>query len=205
MRHAILPVLLLVLFAAACGDEEKESAQTIAPTSPVAGSTTATPGGAAPPGIQAIVDAALSGDPQELRALIGYTAVACVREPVGMGGPPLCRDGEAEGTPVDVLWVAGCEGEYRRSDELDEIPLSQLSALDFYAAYRWPEEFNAPPVAAEYAAIFSRTGPTAETLAVALLIEGGELVAIKLGCGESPKGLVESDQLEEVVLPPPGP
>jgi len=205
MRYAILPVLLLALMAAAaCGDEEKESAQTIAPTSPVAGSATATPGGAAPPGVQAVVDAALSGDPEELRALIGYTAVACVRESVGIGGPPVCREGEAEGTPVDVLWVAGCEGEYRRSDELDEIPLSLLSALDFYAAYRWPEEFNAPPVAAEYAAIFSRTSPT-ETLAVELLIEDGELAAIKLGCGESPKELVESDQLEEVVLPPPGP
>ena len=117
----------------------------------------------------------------------------------------MCRQGEAEGTPVDVVWVAGCEGEYRRADELDKIPLSLLSALDFYAAHRWPEEFNAPPVAAEYAAIFSRTGPTEKTLAVELLIEGGDLVAIKLGCGESPKELVESDQLEEVVLPPPGP
>jgi hypothetical protein len=202
MRYAIILLApLLALLALACkGEGGPASTPTAAPATPTP-TATETPVVGAPAEVQAIVDAALSGDPEELRALVGYTKVGCITTPQGIGQPPLCREGEAEGTPVDVLWVAACEGGHVRADEIDDT-LSMLSGLGFYAVYRWPEAFDQPPVAAEYAAIFSRTSPQGEALAVQLLIEDRRLVAVKFGCGETPEQLVEFEQLEDVVLPP---
>ena len=39
-------------------------------------------------------------------------------------------------------------------------------------------------------------------MAVELLIDEGKLVAVKFGCGETPEQLVESEQLEDVIVVP---
>ena len=51
-------------------------------------------------------------------SLIDYEQVGCVSELTGIGGPPLCGEGEAEGTPLDVITVAQCEGRYVRREAM---------------------------------------------------------------------------------------
>jgi hypothetical protein len=52
------------------------------------------------------------GDPEALRALIEYTSAVCTHQD-GLGGPPKCREGEAEGTPVAVLAFLGSGGDVK--------------------------------------------------------------------------------------------
>src|SRR3989304_4562291 len=87
------------------GEEGAESPAPPPPVASLAPTATATPTAAVPSGVQAIIDAALSGDPEQLEPLVGYTKVGCITTPPGIGQPPLCRDGEAGGTPVAVLPV----------------------------------------------------------------------------------------------------
>ena len=217
-----LVVLALLALAAACEDKAElspaasEQAPTATP-SPMPTATpaptptptpTATPAAGAPAEVQALVDAALSGDPEALRPFLDYAAIPCSTAiPVGPGGPPLCREGEADGTLVDVLFLSSCEGGYSRPDELDRT-LVTLSDIDFYAVYRMPERFNASPFAAEYVAIFSRIieGEKEDTQGLAgLLVDEGKLVAVMFGCFQTPEQFVEAWQLEDVVVAPASP
>ncbi len=177
---------MAVLLAIACGGDG--SSPTPSPTpSPAAG---------APAEVQAIVDAALSGDADALRPLLGYASIPCSTAIPMLGGPPLCREVEADGTPVDVFAVSGCHGGYVRPDELS---LDALSDIDFYAVYRWPEE-DFDFFAAEYAAIFS--GGKGKTQGLGLMINEGKLVAVLGGCFQTPEQFVEFRQLEDVVVAP---
>ncbi len=198
-----LPLLIVpALLAIACGGDGSSPTPTPTPAPTAAASPTAiaTPVAGAPAEVQAIVDAALSGDAEALRPLLGYAAVPCGPPVRMLGGPPLCREGEADGTPVDVFTTAACEGGYLRPDEIDRT-LDTLSDIDFYAVYRWPEEFNTPFFAYEYAAIFSRTFE-GEGRVVGLMINEGKLVHVAFGCFQTPEQFVEARQLEDVVVAP---
>ena len=199
MRHTLtLALLLPVLTLAALACEGEEGAESTAAPTLVASpalTATATPTAAVPSNVQAIIDAALSGDPEQLEPLVGYTKVGCITTPQGIGQPPLCREGEAAGTPVDVLSLGTCEGEYRRSDEVGGM-LALLSDLILYAVYRWPP--SSEP-AAEYAVLFSKTAPVGDDVVVELLVQGGRFVHVKFGCGETAQELTEFQQLKDVV------
>ncbi|MDO8615370.1 MAG: hypothetical protein Q7T33_06485 [Dehalococcoidia bacterium] len=198
MRYAALIVPLVALLALACkGGGGPASTPTAAPASPTP-TATAPPTAAAevPAEVQAVIDAALSGDPEAMRALVVYTKIGCITEEFG---GPVCQPGEAAGTPVDVLSVGTCEGEYRRADELDEMPLGLLSDLSLYAVYRWPQDSEP---AAEYAVLFSKAASAGDEIGVELLVQGERFVHVKFGCGETPAQLVQLQGLEDVVLPP---
>jgi hypothetical protein len=76
--------------------------------------------------LDAIVDAVLANDPDRVRDLIHYTPVGCTTAE-GLGGPPKCRSGEAQGTPVEVVPVLGPEGFALRRDD----PSVGISAGDY--------------------------------------------------------------------------
>jgi hypothetical protein len=202
MRYAILLAPLLALLILACREKDQAPAVTSTATEAVTEQPTAAdteePSAEVPAEVQAVIDAALSGDPAELLTLVQYTTIPCAATSEGIGGPPTCRQGEADGTSVDVLPVGTCEGELRRPDEIGDT-LALLSDISLYAVYRWPAEQEPP---GEYAAMFARTGPTGEALAVELVIEDGRLVRLKFGCGETPAQLVQFQGLEDVILPP---
>jgi len=50
-----------------------------------------------------------------------------------LGGPPPCREGEAEGTPVEVMPALGSEGSFLRKDEIQNWP--GLDVIGIYAVY----------------------------------------------------------------------
>jgi hypothetical protein len=68
--------------------------------------------------IDNVLGAVASGDVQLLRSLVNFTTAKCtLRE--GLGGPPKCREGEAEATSVEVLPFMGGEGSFIREDEIE--------------------------------------------------------------------------------------
>jgi hypothetical protein len=83
--------------------------------------------------IDAFLDALDANDGVALRSLVDPMVVECVTEQHGAGAPPLCRGGEADGTTVEAIVVAGCEGVYLRLDEIDQLidGLSQGRWLTF--------------------------------------------------------------------------
>jgi len=83
--------------------------------------------------IDNILKTVAGGDAQMLRSLVGFTRAECTNQE-GLGGPPKCREGEAEGTKVDVLPSLGPEGSFMRSDEMENWAGIEVSGL--YAIYR---------------------------------------------------------------------
>ena len=77
-----------------------------------------------------------SGDVQAVRNLFGFTITAC-KTVNALGGPPACREGEAEGTSVEVLPFLGPEGSYLRKDEVVNFP--GLTVTGVYAIYQVSE------------------------------------------------------------------
>jgi hypothetical protein len=103
--------------------------------------------------VDAVLAAVESGDPQQLRDLIRFTTVGCTKAE-GLGGPPKCQDGEAEGTPVEVLPFLGSEGHFLRAADVSNFPGVNVTGL--YAVYKVSDSAyseEAYPVG-EYAVMF---------------------------------------------------
>jgi hypothetical protein len=92
--------------------------------------------------IDQVLHAVASGDSQNLRALVEFIEAECTQRE-GMGGPPKCREGETEGTPVEVLAFLGSEGGHFRKDELEN--WTGILASGVYAIY----EVNAAVLSSE--------------------------------------------------------
>jgi hypothetical protein len=115
---------------------------------------------------------------QSLRALIEFTNAECTQQD-GLGGPPKCRTGEAEGTPVEVLAFLGSEGSFLRKDEIDN--WTGVQAAGVYAIY----EVNAAVITAE------QYYPTGRY--VILFVSEENQLATALRIGES--GIVRVDTI----------
>jgi len=87
--------------------------------------------------IDTILAAVNSNDKQKLTDLFSYTTIACKTIVNGLGGPPPCREGEAEGTLVEVLPVLSSEGTYLHQDEISNWPGLDVAGL--YAVYQVSE------------------------------------------------------------------
>ncbi|HVF24641.1 MAG TPA: hypothetical protein VNA23_02060 [Anaerolineales bacterium] len=83
--------------------------------------------------IDAILAAVNSNDKQKLTNLFSYTTIAC-KTVNALGGPPPCREGEAEGTLVEVLPILGSEGTYLWKDDVSNWP--GLDVVGLYAVYK---------------------------------------------------------------------
>ena len=87
--------------------------------------------------IDTILAAVNSSDQQKLTDLFSYTTIACKSVVNALGGPPPCREGEAEGTLVEVLPVLSSEGTYLWKDEVSNWPGLDVAGL--YAVYQVSE------------------------------------------------------------------
>jgi hypothetical protein len=128
--------------------------------------------------IDQVLNAVASGDPQTLRSLIEFFEAECTQQS-GLGGPPKCREGEAEGTPVEVLAFIGSEGGHLRKDELTNG--LRIKATGVYAAY----EVNTAVVSSE------QYYPVGDY--VILFVNEEEHAATALRLGE--RGIVRVDEI----------
>jgi hypothetical protein len=150
------------------------------------------------PEIDVIIGAVASGDPQEVRNLFAYMEIACMTVNA-LGGPPPCREGEAEGTPVEVLPSLGPEGSFLRKDEAENFP--GLNVTGLYAVYRVPDsafsDENYP--AGEHAIAYWSEGDAPE---VVLQVRNGKIIRIDYIFGYPTSSEIFPEGVTDFVLEP---
>jgi hypothetical protein len=94
-----LMLLMLSLALVACsGDDSKKS-------------------GTGVPAVDDAIAAIIAGDATALAEQAVFSQIGCTNVD-GLGGPPKCGPGQAEGTQLEVLPAAACEGYYLTSGEI---------------------------------------------------------------------------------------
>ena len=172
-------VLLIILGVAACAPVTPAVLESTPTTQPVSSEpyyplSTRT-------GIETVdrvLNAVESGDPQALRAQVEFLTAPCTKQE-GFGGPPKCREEEAEGTPVEGLAFISSEGGIIRKDEIEN--WTGVDAAGVYAVY----EVNAAAVSSEQYYPIGKY--------VILLVRGENEPAVALRIGES--GIVRVDDV----------
>jgi hypothetical protein len=91
------------------------------------------------PEVDRVIDAVLSSDVDTLVSLLKYHQEPCASNPAGIPSPPPCEEGQPEGTPVEVIMGAACEGYYVTRESAPEW-LGQRAMgednLELFAVYR---------------------------------------------------------------------
>lgn len=154
--------------------------------------------------LDAVLEAVASRDAQTLRSFLELTDTKCTTSE-GLGGPPKCREGEEEGTPVRVLPFLGPEGHFLREEELEDWP--GIDARGLYAVYEVsPEAFadeNYP--AGEHALLLAGTETSPM---ISLRVRDGKIVRIDNFFQEVSLAAVQEILQREastVLLAPPAP
>jgi hypothetical protein len=150
--------------------------------------------------VDVVLAALESNDPQTLRDLFLFTQTSCTTAD-GLGGPPKCRKGEADGAQVEVLPFLGPEGSFLHKDEIEEFPGLDVTGL--YAVYRVAEsaysDENYP--AGEYGVILAADE---NKPSIILQVRHGGIVRIDYLLGSSLndlKAVLDRDASEIVISP----
>lgn len=146
-------------------------------------------------GVDQIIKTVLAGDLSEFRQRIKFTTSGCTHE-MALGGPPNCREGEAEGTLVEVLPFLGPEGHFLRRDELYNWQGIDVAGL--YTVYRVSDEAYSTKdyPAGEYGIVFRSKDPN--TL-VTLQVENDSILRIDSTFGTPPE-IDFGRNAEEIIL-----
>ncbi len=215
----LISAIILASALVACDDNDPDSGDEPTPaataTAPAASTvtagpqSTATPGDGLPPGLRAIAAAARENGAAALEAFVRYEPVPCTTTVEGIGGPPECQEGEAEGTPVDVVFATTCEGYYAREGALNfaEIAFGVFGSGDaLYGVYEidaasqlarieeWP--------GAKYAIVLNRIGPADQNFVYVLISDGEAILGTATGCGETPEEWVDIQNLGALIFVP---
>jgi hypothetical protein len=160
-------------------------------------------------GIDAIVAAARANDATALEALVVYAPVPCTTDVMGVGGPPPCEPGEADGTPVDVVFATTCEGYYARESALNfnEIAFGVFGSGDaLYGLYEIDPASQLARIeewsAARYAVVMNRIGPADQNFAYVIISDGERIIGTAAGCGETPEEWVDFQGLSDAIAVP---
>lgn len=186
-----LVLLLLVLFIIPVGREA-----TVIPPQPKVSVQEQT-GSTGIAEIDTIIDTVLAGDPQEELRLLQFSSLACTHTD-GLGGPPKCREGEAEGTIVEAFPFLGPEGHHARRNDMND--WAGIRASDLYAVYRVSEQVysdNAYP-AGEYAIVFLVEN---EDYFVTAQVSDGKIVRLDTTFGD-PSEIDLERVASEIILAP---
>jgi len=151
--------------------------------------------------IDPIIDAVARGDVQKLRSFIQFTTAECTKLE-GLGGPPKCQEGEAEGTPIEVLPFLGPEGSFVRKAEIEN--WLEIRASGLYAIYQVSSEaysdVNYP--SGEFAIIFIEKQTAS---AVSVQVSDGKIVRVDYILDTSPEVLnvvVQRNAAKMILAPP---
>jgi len=151
--------------------------------------------------IMPVLDALFWGSTKERRASIQYITVGCTTAD-GLGGPPQCALGEAEGSLVEVFPISEAEGHFVRPEEIDRALEFTVDGL--YAVYR-PVPGRDPieywPVG-EYALLFERQIYNTSQ-PVTVFVQDGRMV--RLGFTNypiEPDELLGAVPLDRILIPP---
>lgn len=150
--------------------------------------------------VDVVLAAVESGEIRQLRELLHFINVGCTHAE-GLGGPPKCRDGEAEGMTVSVFPFLGSEGGHLNLENLDA--WTGIDVTRLYAVYKNSEnvysDVNFP--AGEFAILFLSEDDFPATI---LQIAEGKIVRIDTVFDTSAVGLAAAlnRDASEFILPP---
>ena len=216
---AMVALALASAALVACGDDEDDGDAT--PTT-VVNSPVATPGGTELPeptdtpegahtptagdtGIQAVddaIDAALAGDDGALAEQIVLSTEACAVNTGGAGGPPVCAQGEADGTEVQVFPTSTCEGEWNRPDVIPAVVDRFLQGIgEVYAIYNVPAQYYPP---GSYSAIFTATEIDGRESVREIVVTDDGISGLSFGCGSTPPEFIAARPLNDPIVAPVG-
>lgn len=144
-----------------------------------------------------IIDSVLAGIPEDQLQLLQFSTLACTHAE-GLGGPPKCREGEEEGTKVDVFPFLGPEGHHLRWEEMSN--WDGIQASEVYAAYRVSTQIYSEPAypTGEYAIVFLTEN---EKLHLTLQVTAGKIVRIDNNFG-NPADIDLERVASEIILAP---
>lgn len=150
--------------------------------------------------IMPVLEAFFWGTIEDRRSLVQFLTTACTTAD-GLGGPPKCAPGEAQGTLVEVFPIAGAEGHFVRPEEIDRTLEFNVDGL--YAVYRPtpgvdPEEYWPTGV---YVLLFEREMLNA-SLPITLHIQDGKLVRLGFSHPVDPAELLNEIPLNQILLTP---
>lgn len=216
MRALLIALACIVMaFAAiACGDGDENGSGAVTPTAtaPAASPTsdgpaptpTATPGGVDDDIaiLHTIVSAVARGDRAALDELVALQSVPCTTAQ-GAGGPPKCEPGEPDGTVVDVLALASCEGGWARESQ---IPSTMAQLFDGITRVHstWATTDGIYPDVGDYAVIVTGMpdpppGQPRREIARQLVVTEENIIGVNLGCGLTAQELIDAQRLTDLI------
>jgi len=147
--------------------------------------------------VDEVLAAVESGDDQALRDLIRFTTVGCTNAE-GLGGPPKCRAGEAEGTRVNVLPLLGPEGSFIHESDVSSI--HAMDVIGIYAVYSVSDSAYSEEAypAGEYAAMFTTED---DQIVIVLQIRKGIVRMDTVYSPISRESVIQRDASELILAP----
>lgn len=151
--------------------------------------------------LQPILRAMLGGSIDDQLAAIQYSQVACANMD-GLGAPPRCPEGVAEGTVMQVFPMLGSESSFAKPEEMAGV-LDRAIVKGLYAVYRVTPNPNIEPwfPEGEYAMIFERDMNDI-SLPVVLRVLNGKIVRMDFSAGVSAADLLKEIPVEHVLVTP---
>ncbi|MDA1061781.1 MAG: hypothetical protein O2895_02570 [Chloroflexi bacterium] len=159
--------------------------------------------------IDAVLDALDAGDAAALEALVDYQQLGCVLTADGIGHPPICAADEPEGTVVDVLLFAQCEGAYpRASNTFARLQRIAADSWVLFAAVNLGAEPERPGAirGSTQAVLLDIAGETARWGSLAMTFTNSGIASIVFSCGfEDPAATIWPGHAPSFLLAPPAP
>jgi len=145
-----------------------------------------------------VLEAILSNRVEDRRAFVTYTVVGCTTAD-GLGGPPKCQAGEAEGTLLEVLPILGSEGHHARRESIDQALSFHVKGL--YAIHLIPEDVwqDESFPAGEYGVVVVLAD---NPFPMTVHVKEGGIIRLDYHLGKTPIEVIEERE-GELILPPP--
>ena len=203
----LIALLVPALVLAACGGGSGGQPAATAP------STTAAPVSTAAavvddrrsgiPALDAALDALFSGDRAAVASLIAFTPTDCMAEPPGLGSPPMCPEGIADGTTIDVFPASNCHGYYVFPEDMDnKVDTMTARGAELYEVYEVSDSYPPGTHAAVYTGAIADARPDD---AYVVFITRGRITGYKSGCSTTPADFGARRPVETRLVPPPTP
>lgn len=151
--------------------------------------------------LEPILRAMLSGIITDQLARLQYAYIPCA-DMDGLGGPPRCMEGVAEGTIVEVLPLLGTEGSFATSESMENI-FNNFMVKNLYSVYRVTPGPNDDPnyPIGEYAMLFDRD-LNDTPVPVVLRVTDGRIVRMDFHIGIPVADMLKDIPVDQVIITP---
>jgi DNA-binding CsgD family transcriptional regulator len=175
------------------------------PASPSEPAATASPLPSPPPGatdipeVNAIIADILAGDVAAVEARLQTFLEPCAADPQGVGSPPRCPDGVADGTAIETFRYLACERGYPGQQQDETLRRALEGPLELFAVYRSPAQPRFPVLPDSAYSVVFRDGAGNGRL---WLTDGDRIVGLWASCGPDVFAMVEGVPPGDFIMGP---